>query len=283
VEEVPDSRIMGTYFGWGRGYNYAPWSIHTYKWSLFYNPLTGHLQRRLFHTPNRPVSGNLNDYDPDQGKWSKDPVTVNIIGTVVPGIEDGLVSVRAFSRYGGLPSATVVYQTATGAKEWTNTGQLAFHGANRDDDYAFVYDPLRKRLMYYGGEGDKLALHVFDLQAAKPRWEVVPVSTADGSPIPLAYREWIYIPKHDMFLTMEWQQAGSAGPPMVWSFNPKTNEFRRVTFALGNGVVAGKKSGNLRAASVAAGLAYDPVSDVAFYIHAENNSPTMFAFRSVPE
>src|SRR3546814_20777434 len=25
VEQVPDGRIMGTYFGWGRGYNYAPW------------------------------------------------------------------------------------------------------------------------------------------------------------------------------------------------------------------------------------------------------------------
>lgn len=283
VAEVPSTRIMGTYFGWGRGYSYAPWAGHTYKWNLFHNPLTGHLQRRGFLTPNQPADGSLHDYDPDQGKWSKDPVAGDIVGVVVPGVEEAMVSVRGWSRYNGLPSAIVTYQTASGIKKWANTGPIAFHGANRDDDYGFVYDPSRKRVMYYGGEDDKLALHALDLQAASPRWETLAVSTADGSPLPLAYREWIYVAKHDMFLTMAWQQSGSKGGPKLWSFDPKTNQFRRIEFALGEGVAVGGKWNHLRSASVSAGLAYDPVSDVAFYIHSANKSPTMFAFRYVPE
>jgi hypothetical protein len=282
VEQIPDSRIMGTYFGWGRGYNYAPWSIHTYKWSLFYNPLTGHMQRRVFHTPNYPVGGNLNDYDPDQGKWSKQPATVNIVGTVVQGVPDGIVSVHGWERYGSVPSATVAYQTADDFKKWTNTGPIPFHGANNDDDYAFVYDPPRRRIMYYGGDEGTLALMALGLDAAKPRWEKLPATTADGARLPAAYREWIYIPKHDVFLTMQWQPLGSTKAPIVWSFDPSANQFRRVELALGNGVVPGGKKGNLRSASVSAGLAYDPVSDVAFYIHSENGPPVMFAFRYVP-
>ncbi len=282
VVEVPSTRIMGPYFGWGRGYSYAPWATHTYKWNLFYNPLTGHLQRRGVLTPDKSVDGDLHDYDPDQGKWSRELATLDMVGMVVPGVEDAMVGVRGWSRYSGLPSAIVTYRTADGTTTWANTGPIAFHGANRDDDYGFFYDPPRKRVVYYGGEGDKLALHALDLQAASPRWERLDVSTADGSPLPLAYREWIYIARHDMFLTMEWQQPGSKTGPKLWSFNPQTNQFRRVKFALGEGVALGGDRNDLRSSSVAAGLAYDPVSDVAFYIHAANKWPLMFAFRYEP-
>src|SRR3546814_287156 len=96
VEQVPDGRIMGTYFGWGRGYNYAPWAIHTYKWNLFYNPLTKHQQRRVFHTPNYPVGGNVNDYDPDQGKWAERPPTVSLVGHVIPGTTEGVLSAKGW-------------------------------------------------------------------------------------------------------------------------------------------------------------------------------------------
>ena len=85
-----------------------------------------------------------------------------------------------------------------------------------------------------------------------------------------------------MFLTMEWQGGGSTGAPKVWSFDPGTNRFRQVHLALGKGVTLGKGAGDLRPVSQSAGLAYDPVSDVAFYIKAANSAPRMFAFRYVP-
>jgi len=55
-----------------------------------------------------------------------------------------------------------------------------------------------------------------------------------------------------------------------------------VALAPGPGVAVGEGAGNLRPTSVSSGLAYDPVSDVAFYIHAANGPPSMFAFRYVP-
>jgi hypothetical protein len=281
VEQVPDGRIMGTYFGWGRGYNYAPWAIHTYKWNLFYNPLTKHLQRRVFHTPNYPVDGNVNDYDPDQGKWSKQPLTVNLVGLVIPGTTEGVLSVKGWERYSALSSAIVGYETASGFKQWQHAGGIPFPGANHDDHFAFVFDPHRQRAMYYGGEGDKLGLYVLDVQAAKPRWTRLEISVEGAKALPRSYREWIYIPRHDVFLTMKWQNGGSSAPA-VWSFDPTTNVFRPVELALGPGVKPGAGAGNLRSPSVSAGLAYDPVSDVAFYIHAALGPPTMFAFRYVP-
>lgn len=282
VEEVPDSRIMGTYFGWGRGYNYAPWAIHTYKWQLFYNPLTRHLQRGVFYTPNRLPPGSVHDYDPDRGRWSKDPAIVTRTGVVVPGTTDGIVSVHAWERYSGLPSATVTYETASGVKQRTDTGPIPFHGANRDDDFAFVFDPPRNRVLYYGGQGDALGLFALDLDDARPRWRKLEAFTADGGPLPPAFREWIYVARHDRFLTMEWQGSGHVGPPKVWSYDPETNEFRRVDLALGDGVKVGEGADHLRPVSPAAGLAYDPVSDIAFYIKAANRPPRMFAFRYVP-
>lgn len=280
VVQVPDKGIMGGYFGWGRGYNYAPWALHTYKWNLFYNPLTGHLQRLGFYTPDR-VQGNVNDYDPDQGKWSEHPATVNLVGTVVPGVTDAIVSVHGWERYSGIPSATVGRQTASGFETWSNTGPIAFHGANYDDDYAFVFDPRRNRILYYGGEGGSLGLFALDLEASRPRWRQLDVSAEGAVAIPRAYREWIYIPKHDVFLTMAWRR-GAKGAPEVWSFDPEENLFRRTTLALGPGVVAGDGANRLGPATVSSGLTYDPVSDVAFYIRAASAPPSLFAFRYVP-
>jgi hypothetical protein len=282
VAQVPDGRIMGSYFGWGRGYNYAPWAIHTYKWQLFYNPLTKHLQRTVFFTPNRPLGGNVHDYDPDQGKWSKQPATVNVVGQVVPGVTDGIVSVYGWDRYSGIGSATVGYETASEFKKWTSAGPIAFPGNSGDDGHAFFFDPKRKRVMYYGGEPDTLGVFALDLEAARPRWARLDAAVAGGGAFPLAHREWIYVPKHDMFLTLERQPDGSTAAPKLWSFDPRTNLFRRVELALGPGVAAGPGPGNLRSASVSCGLAYDPVSDVAFYIHASLSPPVMFAFRYVP-
>lgn len=281
VAEEPADRIMGGYFGWGRGYNYAPFAIHTYKWNLFYNPLTDHLQRRVFHAPERP-DGNTHDYDPDRGSWSADPVTVKVVGPIVPGVPDGIVSVHGWDRYSGIPSATVGYQTAGGYREWSGTGPIAFHGANHDDDFALFYDPKRNRVMYYGGEDDTLGLFALSLDAERPKWQRLRVSAAGDGRIPRAYREWIYIPRHDMFLTMEWQRDGK-GAPRVWSFDPEENLFRPVDLAFGNGVTPGGGATELGGASVSSGLAYDPVSDVAFYIRSASRAPTLFAFRFVPD
>src|SRR3546814_17952439 len=74
------------------------------------------LQRRVFHTPNNAVAGNVNDYDPDQGKWSKQPSTVNLVGLVIPGTTDGVLSVKGWERYSALRS-----EERRGGKECVST------------------------------------------------------------------------------------------------------------------------------------------------------------------
>jgi hypothetical protein len=268
---------MGSYFAWGRAFSLAPWAIHTYKYALYYNPLNARLQR-----------GKL-IYDPDIGRWALEgydqlPKGGAFTGTVVPGLDDALASVSAWTRY-GVKTCSLWVQTAKGIRRQADAGRLPrYHDCHEVSLFA---DPKRKRLLFYGGGNPKPAkagqkpgtpgLYALDLKTAGAKWTKLPVRLEGEKTMPIPSREVVYVPKYDVFLMLEgfaghwaWLKQDKLA---VWVLDAKDNTFRRLPLAKGPGIKVMKHGG------VSFGLQYDPVSDVCFYKAA---SSPMCAFRYVP-
>ncbi|MEX0717719.1 MAG: hypothetical protein WD066_14085 [Planctomycetaceae bacterium] len=265
---------MGTYFGWGRSFSMAPWAVHTYKYSLFYNPLTKRLNRTIGQSGRfAGVSGVL-DYDPDTGRWARElaaSMAANVPGVIaanISGGRDGLIHLDNFTRYGTKDGALKL-ATAEGVKSLTHLGALP--RAWEDHGFCHFFDPQRNRVMYYGGAKDEpQRLFALDLGAAQPKWVELEISVVGDGNLPLSSREVVYVPKHDVFLLI----AGTAPRTTnvaVWAIDPLKNTFARVDLP-----------GAPQDSYVAQGLQYDPVTDLCFYISASNSTPPLRAFRYAP-
>lgn len=287
------SSFTGSYFAWGRGYSYGPYAVHTYKKNLWYNDLTKRLQRNTIYTPDFASNINVNDYDPDQGKWSITMPVLDRIGEYVPDVKGGLVSIHGWASYSPLTNSEVQYEDSDHQiTHWTNTGSLGIP-LNNDYGYAYVYDPPRNRILHYtnpntGTPPDDLdlnKLYEFRLSDPAPRWTQLTFTGEASGLVPRAYREWVYISKYDIFLTLTRQEAPKVGPPIVWTFDPATNHFTQIAMALGPGVFGSNTNNGNTGCSIAdasSGLAYDPVADICYYIHVATGSARMFVFRYVP-
>ncbi|MEX1096745.1 MAG: hypothetical protein WED34_11915, partial [Planctomycetales bacterium] len=206
------------------------------------------------------------EYDPDTGRWARD--LVPSLAANVPGMSDGLLDLDNFTRY-GTKDGTLKLATSEGTKTYANLGGLPRPG----DDHAFCrfYDPKRNRVMYYGGPKDKpQQLFALDLETEKPKWAELGVKVAGNGKLPLSSREVVYIPKHDVFLLLAGQSPTVANVD-VWVLDPRENAFTRVD-----------PPGAPPERFVAQGLQYDPVTDLCFYIAAQNGPPSMRAFRYAP-
>jgi len=286
----------GSYFAWGRSFTAAPFCIHTYKYALFYNPLTKTLQRTDVKAPRRyddPSKGlPVHDYDPDLGAWSEGFAYLpgggsSFTAPLVPGVPDGLLCVNAWSRYNPLPTTAVWLQTAKGLTTWSETGPLPYpHDCH---EVCTFFDPKRRRAMYYGGgnprpgkdkEPKQPGLFALDVAQASPTWTQLAVRAAGSEGLPIPSREVVYVPKHDVFLMVE--GIGGTGtrnePPVIWALDPKANAFRRVEVR-----VSDAAKGRLVHAGVSSGLAHDPATDLCFYIAASPGPPPLWAFRYAPE
>jgi hypothetical protein len=285
----------GGYFAWGRSFSGAPFCIHTYKYSLFYNPLTRTIQRMSVRAPRRyddPSRGEpVHDYDPDLGAWSKDFAYIPSGGSpftapLVPGVPDGLLCVDAFTRYGVKQTASVWYRTAKGLKTWPDTGPLPrYHDCH---EVCYFFDPGRRRALYYGGGSLKPGkgkqpglprLFALDVDEENPRWTELGARADRAGTLPIPSREVVYVPKHDVFLMVQGVSgAGNVeGPPIIWSLDPRGNVFRRVELRLSDAA-----QGRLRHSGVSSGLAHDRATDLCYYIAAAGNAPTLWAFQYVP-
>ncbi|MBI2609940.1 fibronectin type III domain-containing protein [Candidatus Giovannonibacteria bacterium] len=277
---APDSRIIGSYFGWGRDYNYAPWAIHNYKRSLFYNPFTESLNRYVIFGPD--AAGGMNDYNPDQGKWSKDILTS--VPSNVPAVPDGFIFVDGWERYSSRPTTKVYYTTSTGMKIWDDTGRLPYP-VDFDVVLSLFFNPTTKKLYYYGGSDAELGVYSLDLSLANPRWAKLSATVRGGGSLPFPSREVTYIPKYNVFLMLEgWSDYNDTRPPQVWVFDPNINEWSKMNMSYGSGVIVGQYPGNLNPMGISSGLAYDNINDLAFYITGtgQGGTPSLFTFRYAP-
>ncbi len=272
---------MGTYFGWGRSFGYAPWAVHTYKYGLFMNPLRKRLQRSIGQSGRMEgaEAGAVLEYDPDTGRWARgfQPLGAGAGGAfgggvTVPGVTGGMLSIDNFTRY-GQKDGEATYATTEGVKQWKNLGTLP--RAHDDHCFSWFFDPKRNRAMFYGGpKGQPQELFALDLAAEAPKWQKleVKVTGPDGDKLPLSDREVVYVAKHDVFLMI----AASATPyakgqsEEIWRLDPKDGSFSRLQLAGEVPPYGG----------VSNGLQYDPVSDLCFYKAA---GQPMLAFRYAPE
>jgi hypothetical protein len=274
---------MGTYFGWGRSFSNAPWAIHNYKYSLWYNPLRKRLQREIgqsgtFEGIERARS--VLEYDPDTGQWSRELHTLPgnvqgmISGPIIPGVPGALACLHNFSRYGS-SNGEGWMQTAQGAQRWQNLGTLP--RAWDDHSFCWFFDPVRKRILYYGGPKGKHQLFALDITAQALRWQELPIKGADSS-LPLASREVVYVARHDVFLMTATADAHKPAPleDLIWLYEPGKGVFRRLKLAKGTGVVLQQGGG------VSDGLQYDPVSDLCYFTQASSGVPQLLAFRYAP-
>jgi len=271
---------MGSYFGWGRSFSYAPWAVHSYKYGLFLNPLRSRLQRAIGQSGRMENAGpgSVLEYDPDTGRWAREfqPLGAGAGGAfgggvTVPGVPGGMLSIDNFSRYGQKDGEATLL-TKDGPRQLKGLGTLP--RAHDDHCFCWFFDPKRKRAMYYGGPKDKHELFALDVAAEAPKWQKLEVKGADGK-LPMSSREVVYVPKHDVFLML----AAAENPyakgifEEVWSLDPQKNVFARLPLAGGAPAYGG----------VSNGLQYDPVTDLCFYIAAGSGAPPMFAFRYAPE
>ncbi|MFW6107069.1 MAG: hypothetical protein ACOC8A_00110 [bacterium] len=286
----------GSYFAWGRSFSLAPFCIHTYKYALFYNPLTRTLQRtnvkapRRYDEPGRGVP--LHDYDPDLGSWSEDFATIPSGGSpftapLVPGVPDGLLCVEAFTRYGVKDTASVWYRTAQGLRAWEDTGPLPrYHDCH---EVCFFFDPKRRRVLYYGGgnpkpkkgkEAGRGRLFALAVDDADPKWAEIELSVRGADTLPVPSREVVYLPRHDVFLMVEGVggTGGLDGPPAIWCLNPRENVLRTVPLGLSEAAES-----RLVHQGVSSGLAHDPGTGLCFYIAVTGmKPPPLWAFRYAP-
>jgi len=287
----------GSYFAWGRSFTCAPFCTHTYKYALFYNPLVKRLQRTNVTAPRRYDDAStgvpLHEYDPDLGAWSKEFAHIpsggaSFTAPLVPGVPDGLLCVDAFTRYGVKPTAAVWYKTAKGIRVWKDTGPLPrYHDCH---EVCYFFDPKRRRVMYYGGGNPKPkkgkqpkqpGLFALDVTQESPKWLDLRVKVAGQDRLPIPSREVVYVPKHDVFLLVEGVGGTGSpeGPPVIWSVGPKKKVFRPVKLRLSE-----RAKGRLVHRGVSSGLAYDPATDLCFYIATSGmKPPSLWAFRYVPK
>ncbi|HOX08935.1 MAG TPA: hypothetical protein PK280_21245, partial [Planctomycetota bacterium] len=274
---------MGSYFGWGRSFSYAPWCIHTYKYGLFLNPLKKRLQRTIGQSGRMEGAAPdaVIEYDPDTGRWARELVPLGAGtggafggGVTVPAVAGGMLSINNFTRY-GQKDGEAVYLTKDGLKQWKNLGQLP--RTHDDHCFSWFFDPKRNRAMYYGGPKDKHELFALDLGAEAPKWQKIEVKAAGGDKLPLSDREVIYIPRHDVFLMIAASETPYAKGQFetVWVLDPKDHTFSKLELAGARPAYG----------SVSVGLQYDPVSDLCFYILGTGGggTPDMLAFRYAPK
>jgi hypothetical protein len=283
---------MGSYFGWGRSFSYAPWAVHTYKYNLFMNPLRKRLQRVLGQSGLMAGAGpgSLLEYDPDTGRWARgfqslEGATGGAFGggVVVPGLSNSMLSINNFSRY-GVKDGSAALITKDGAKEMKNLGRLP--RAYNDHNFCWFFDSKRKRAMFYGGgmkkgKGKPPELYALDVTAANSKWQKLELKPGKegkaGNGLPHYTREIVYVPKHDRFLMIGGLVGyGYKGPPIIWELDVKAGTWRKLKLKAAGGKPP--KHGG-----VSIGLQYDPVTDLVFYIAASGGTPTMYAFRYAPK
>jgi hypothetical protein len=279
---------MGTYFGWGRSFGYAPWAIHTYKYCLFYNPLRKRLQRVIGQSGRLEGEGpeSVLEYDPDTGSWSRAlrrlPAAVGSgLGSpvVVPGVPQSLIGLDNFTRYNQRNGEAWRQNAAGDVQHWRELGVLP--RAYNDHFFCFFFDPRRERLMYYGGPQDpakdKHRLFALDLGAEAPKWADLNVKPGAGQKLPLSSREVVYVPKHDAFLMIAGQGGvGRSDEIDIVALDPQTNTWSDAGLAVAEGV-------DILDAGVSQGLQYDPVTDLCYYIGIAPKYRIMwYAFRYVP-
>ena len=282
---------MGTYFAWGRSFGYAPWAVHTYKYGLFMNPLRKRMQRSIGQSGRMKGAppGAVIEYDPDTGRWARDLQSLGAGaggafggGVTVPGVPDAMLSINNFSRY-GVKNGTATLITESGTKEFKGLGIIP--RAYDDHNFCWFFDPKRNRAMYYGagmkkGKGKPPALYALDLTAAGPKWQMLALQPGKegnaGNGLPHYTREVVYVPRHDRFLMIEGLVGhGYKGPPIIWELNVEAGAWRKLN--LGTADKMPYHGGT------AIGLQYDPVTDLVFYMAASGKTPTMYAFRYIPE
>jgi hypothetical protein len=279
---------MGTYFGWGRSFCYAPWAIHTYKYCLFYNPLRQRLQRIVGQSGRLEGEGpeSVLQYDPDTGAWSRSlyrlPAAVGSgLGSpvIVPGARDSLIGVDNFTRYNQRSGEAWHLNARGDVKKWGDLGVLP--RAHDDHYFCFFFDPRRDRVMYYGGPDDEAKgnhrLFALDLTAAAPRWVDLNAKPSEGQQFPLSSREVVYLPKHDIFLMIAGKDSpGQGGAIKIVALDPESNTWREVKLAVAEGV-------EIIDAGVSQGLQYDPMTDLCYFIGIAPRYRIMwYAFRYVP-
>lgn len=272
---------MGTYFGWGRSFSLAPWCIHTYKYNLWYNPLVKLIQRNIGQSGRFSgfLPGGVLQYDPDTGKWGREPVSPGIKaggvlggGTFIPGLPDAMLAIDNFTRYGTKNGAATLI-ARTGTRQFTALGTLP--RPHNDHNWCWFYDPMRNRAMYYAAEkaGNTGRLFALDLSVVKPKWEELKVRPAEeGGRLPLSSREIVYVPRYDVFIMLAGGRHEAQKDVEAWVLDARTWTMSLLPLA----AQAPKD------ADPSQGLQYDPVTDLCYYICNSGRTPAMQAFRYAP-
>jgi hypothetical protein len=269
---------MATYFCWGRSFSGAPWSVHTYKHAVYYDPVS----QRLLRSANKalPDRSAILSYDPDIGMWAREPFRTpeflrkDLGFRPAHGCRTNLVLTRV-----GTGESEAVEFTSAGLRRIESTGALPATGYPAWENVVLQYDPKRNRVLCMGPGKVPNELWILDLARPGAKWaNAVPKTVPEGAPRPESGREMVYIPKYDVFLMPDGAKDKFMTEMCV--YHPAENVWSR--FAIGTdaatAVLAKRASGDR-----SNGMVYAPESDLCYFIAAANSAPPMYAFRYVPD
>jgi hypothetical protein len=169
--------------------------------------------------------------------------------------------------------------TADGWRVRTDAGPFAPVGYPEWEFQTSQYDPKRNRILHLGPGPKANQLWSLDLGTVGAKWtRLEPRNEPERSSLPESGREMVYVPKYDVFIMPD----GAKGKAMteMCAFDPVENVWRRFEVKAGGGAAGLAKH---LSSDRANGLAYDPQSDLCFFVTRGPSAPPMYAFRYVPE